>query len=279
MPQPTIEYTSYGFWMAHADWKTNELPSFHQHNEMELDLIYSGSATYERGGALLTPVLKQVYFFWSAVPHRFVKVVAPYRAYSLSVPAPWVLQYELPKEILARLFHGECFCESHSAPDEQAADLVAFRRWHELLKLGDTESRKIVMLEAEARIRRLFRNAAQLPAEKCGPFPNAKVAQMIQYLTEHYTEPLLVTQVAEAVGLSPKYAITQFRKTCGVNLVDHLNQLRVYHAQRLLVTTQEKMVDVAYTSGFGSLSQFHAVFKRAVGTSPTQFKKTLRSSH
>ncbi|MCG3150156.1 MAG: Melibiose operon regulatory protein [Verrucomicrobiae bacterium] len=276
MAGPSFQQLNLGFASYYGDWQTNQHRPFHQHNEVELDLILAGRVTYELGGKSFSPIRRRAYCFWSAVPHRVVRLTLPVRIYSISVPTPWVLQYHLPSPILARLFHGECFSEPTNSADELMADSFTFCRWHKMMHGGSVESRRIVMLEVEARIRRLLLDNQILTARLESPHPTAKVAQMIQYLTEHYTEPLHVAQVAALVGLSPKYVITQFRKTCGVSLMDYLNQLRVYHAQRLLATTEKKIMDVAYASGFGSVSQFHAIFKRNLKISPQQFRQQLQ---
>ena len=51
---------------------------------------------------------------------------------------------------------------------------------------------------------------------------------------------------------------------------------RVYHAQRLLSSTNSKIMDIALESGFGSLSRFNANFKEFCGVSPKAYRQSLQ---
>ena len=57
-----------------------------------------------------------------------------------------------------------------------------------------------------------------------------------------------------------------------MTLREYLTQQRLSQAQRLLATTDSKVVDVAFASGFGSVSQFYDVFTRYCGQSPNHFR-------
>jgi AraC-like DNA-binding protein len=63
-----------------------------------------------------------------------------------------------------------------------------------------------------------------------------------------------------------------FRERCGVTLGEYLAQQRISQAQRLLATTDKKIVDVAFASGFGSVSQFYDTFAHYCGQTPKDFR-------
>jgi AraC-like DNA-binding protein len=56
-----------------------------------------------------------------------------------------------------------------------------------------------------------------------------------------------------------------------------ITQHRITHAQRLLATTDDTILDVALDAGFQSLSRFNEAFKAACGCSPSEFRKTHRT--
>jgi AraC-like DNA-binding protein len=64
-----------------------------------------------------------------------------------------------------------------------------------------------------------------------------------------------------------------FQKTFGTTLIEYLTQHRVQHAQRLLATTEQKMVEIAFSSGFNSLSRFNEAFRRACGCAPREYRR------
>jgi AraC-like DNA-binding protein len=84
-------------------------------------------------------------------------------------------------------------------------------------------------------------------------------------------------QISKAAGLHPNYAMALFKKALGLTLIDCVTQHRVSHAQRLLATTDEKIIEVGLNSGFASMSRFHEAFKRACGCSPKEYRNKHRT--
>ena len=91
-------------------------------------------------------------------------------------------------------------------------------------------------------------------------------------IAQRYTEALTVDDIGQAVGLHPNYAMSLFKKAFGTTLIEYLTHHRVSHAQRLLATTDEKIVEVAFDSGFNSISRFNEAFRRACGCSPRDYR-------
>jgi AraC-like DNA-binding protein len=101
-----------------------------------------------------------------------------------------------------------------------------------------------------------------------------KVEQMACLIAKRYTEPLTVTEISEEVGLHPNYAMGLFKRAFGTTLIDYLVHHRVSHAQRLLATTDDKVVEIAFGSGFNSISRFNEAFRRACGCTPRQYRQS-----
>ena len=118
-----------------------------------------------------------------------------------------------------------------------------------------------MLLELEARLRRLARSAAiDRRGEVAGGDGSLdKLEQMAVFITEHYQDRITVADIAAAAHLHPKYTTGLFRDRRGMTLRDYLVQQRLSQAQRLLATTDRNVVDVAFASGFGSVSQFYEV--------------------
>ena len=144
------------------------------------------------------------------------------------------------------------------------------------------------MLELRARLLRLadsvLENRTSSTADS--PKPPAprqqtnleKAEAMACFVARNYTSRIQVKDIAECVGLHPDYAATLFRKTFGTTLNVLITRHRVAHAQRQLVTSDERIVNIAQDSGFDSLSRFNRAFKQLAGTTPRQYRKTLGQS-
>jgi len=100
-----------------------------------------------------------------------------------------------------------------------------------------------------------------------------KVEQMACFIAQNYTERLTVEEIGKSVKLHPNYAMNLFQKSFGTTLIHYLTQHRISHAQRLLATTDESIAEIAFASGFNSLSRFNEAFRRACGSSPREYRR------
>jgi AraC-like DNA-binding protein len=64
-----------------------------------------------------------------------------------------------------------------------------------------------------------------------------------------------------------------FKKAFGTTLIDYLTHHRISHAQRLLATTDAKIVEIAFSSGFNSISRFNEAFRRACNCTPREYRR------
>jgi len=250
---------------------------FHRHNEVELNFILRGAMTYLFGGRVVKIPRGRLGLFWAPIPHR--ADAEPQTAmHWLCVPLGWLMQRSLPEGFVQRLLRGEVLVDSDDANERE--DERLFERWAEDLRSGG-ERRQAMLLELEARLRRLSLTvdaAPDLPKRgRVSAGEMGKAERMAGYIAEHYGKDLSIADVAVAVGLHPNYAMTLFKKTMGVSLLEYVTQHRLSHAQRLLATTDAKMLEIAMDAGFGSSSRFYAAFQKGCGCSPRVYRARLRA--
>ena len=95
---------------------------------------------------------------------------------------------------------------------------------------------------------------------------------MIKYVLEHLSDPLPASEVAEVVGLHPNYALNLFSSVMNVSLHKFVVRMRLIRARHLLFEGNLSIENVAYRSGFPSLSQFYVQFRTAYGLTPRQMR-------
>lgn len=101
------------------------------------------------------------------------------------------------------------------------------------------------------------------------------VTRARQFIHDHQSEDLSLTQVAQAVNTSTFYFCKLFKKATGLNFTEYLSQVRVEKAKNLLLNPNLRVSEIAYEIGFQSLTHFNRVFKRITGQSPTEHRKKL----
>ena len=103
--------------------------------------------------------------------------------------------------------------------------------------------------------------------------PQLFLNRALGYLYSHFSEPITVGDAAAYVGYTPNYFNTCFRQQMGVPFGAYLKQMRLNYADNLLRTSQMPITEVAYESGFGSLSYFSRCFCKEYGISPQEYRR------
>ena len=256
-------------WEGHPDL----MPSAHRHNELELNLVGSGSAVYFFGGRRVPLTPGTLILFWAVAPHQLVEASPDSYVYWLTLPLSWFLHRQWPEDFRRSVLNCDLVIDPAASPRD--GDL--FAQWQADLTRDRAEDRGLVLLEAEARLKRL---ALRLEQRRAGdPASRHQLTQaerIAEFLSAHYLEDLSVQDAAAHVSLHPNYAMDIFRKAFGSTIVEYLTILRVAHAQQLLVNSDQNVLTIALESGFGSVSQFYAAFKRLCGRSPRVYRESLR---
>jgi AraC family transcriptional regulator, melibiose operon regulatory protein len=245
----------------------------HQHDDLEINFVAEGGTMlYLFGGEPVEIGPGSVAAFWAAVPHQLVANAAT-RAHWVHVPFATFLGWGLPTALVGRLLSGKPLIAPPSAA--MASDPANFTQWAADLDGAQPERRRILLLEVEARVRRL---ALDAPGEPVPPYTGGDpalrhVVAMVRHLAEHFREPLTVADVAAAANLHPNYAMAHFRKIVRTTIWDYLTGCRLAEGRRLLITTDLPIADVAAESGFSSVSRFYAAFRSECGIPPAAYRR------
>jgi AraC-like DNA-binding protein/ligand-binding sensor protein len=101
------------------------------------------------------------------------------------------------------------------------------------------------------------------------------VTRAKQFISQHQDEEVSLRQVAAAMNTSAFYFCKMFKQATGLTFTDYLARLRIEKVKNLLLNPHKRISEVAYETGFQSLSQFNRVFRRVVGQSPTVWRSKL----
>ena len=145
--------------------------------------------------------------------------------------------------------------------------------------------REIVVLELRARLLRLAafgarhrtlrRPAPRKPTASRQQTNLEKAESMACFVARNYTSRIQIKDIAECVGSAPR-----LRGDAVPQDIRHDAQ-RAHHAAShracpaAIVTSSERVVNIAHDSGFESLSRFNRAFKQLAGMTPRQYRKTL----
>lgn len=98
----------------------------------------------------------------------------------------------------------------------------------------------------------------------------------IEYMNRNFPENITVEQLAKITHLSKSYFMCRFREAAGVGAIEYLSQLRIKKACEILSKTDKTSAETAFECGFRNLSNFNRQFRKFVGCTPKEYRKTGR---
>ncbi len=101
----------------------------------------------------------------------------------------------------------------------------------------------------------------------------AGLRKTLNYIHDHFEEPLTLEDMAAMSGASETYFCRLFKHETGLTFLNYLNGLRIERACVLLRDTCDNALDICYKVGFNDYTHFGRQFKRNTGMSPADFRK------
>lgn len=115
----------------------------------------------------------------------------------------------------------------------------------------------------------------------CSPVYSSKISEnegirlskIINFIVENYNQQIALEDVANMAFMTPQAFCRYFKKHTGHTFVSFLNEVRINDACKMLTSdkSQRTMLDVAYSAGFNSITNFNRVFKSITGKSPKAY--------
>lgn len=101
------------------------------------------------------------------------------------------------------------------------------------------------------------------------------IKQALLYISEHL-DTVTESDVAAFCGISYNHFSALFNKSVGRNFNDYVTLLRLNEAEKLIISSDKSITEIAYSCGFASTSHFIARFKAQKGVTPGQLRKRVR---
>ncbi|MGE6742655.1 helix-turn-helix domain-containing protein [Allorhizobium pseudoryzae] len=253
----------------------------HMHSQIELNFVLDGHMTYLFDGRELTVDKNRLCLFWGMIPHQVIDCAESTRFVCLYVPMSVLLGFPNLSRFRDAVFRGAVI----EALDMRPWDRDVFLRWRDEILSGDAEVMEIVRSELMARVMRIEREGwRDLREQGAAIFSSGQrdadwvvhVENMLRFIGEGALGNISAEDVGRAAGLHPNYAMTLFRKAVGMTINQAIIRHRLDTAQSLLIATDLPITEVAYESGFGSLSTFYDAFQKRFREKPVQFRRRMR---
>ena len=104
------------------------------------------------------------------------------------------------------------------------------------------------------------------------PTNNLLITRAIEYIDLNYRKKFTLTDMANALYISPNYLSDLFKKHTGMKFSDYLLEVRMEKSREYLMDVQYKVGDISALVGFSDARYFSSTFRKRYGMSPLEFR-------
>lgn len=101
-----------------------------------------------------------------------------------------------------------------------------------------------------------------------------QIAPALIYVKKHYNEDIRIHDLAKVCNISESHFRRIFQECMNMTPNDYVNVARIQEASRLLLKSHATMEEIAFRVGYGNVSTFNRNFKKIIGMTPYQWKRS-----
>lgn len=109
-----------------------------------------------------------------------------------------------------------------------------------------------------------------------GAIHHRRIQDCVRFILENYSQPLNVSQLIEASGLSKAHFHKLFRESMHQTPAQYITSVRLQQAKHLLLTDSLPVSQVAEFCGYYDVAYFCYLFKKNVGLTPGEYRRGMR---
>lgn len=107
-----------------------------------------------------------------------------------------------------------------------------------------------------------------VPVDEEGYFKRA-----VAFIRHNYSYPIQVSEIADYIGIDRTYLYRIFMRQAGVSPKQYLNRYRLEEAKEMLVQTEYRITEIAYSCGYHDSSSFCRHFQKETKTAPARYRR------
>jgi AraC-like DNA-binding protein len=263
--------------------QTHRTPNFevpwHQHLEYELILFTEGAGLSFIGNYVGTFETGDVFFLGSNLPHTFQKshenlitsaVVVHFKEDFWGQEILNLPESKSIRDLLQRSVHGlKISGEAKEILREKIKELEAKKGFWRITRLCECLS---ILAETKDYV-----TVSTQEIKALNPKDQERIDRVFHYTMENFKEPIQLSLISKKAGMSIPAFCNYFKKRTKKTYIDFINEVRVGHACKLLLTTQMSVLQICFECGFNTVANFNRQFLKIKKTTPSQFRKKLEA--
>lgn len=114
--------------------------------------------------------------------------------------------------------------------------------------------------------------------KNCSDKSKNKIFSVIDYLDKHFTESIILDDLAERFYISKFYLTREFKKEFGITIIQYILNKRIEYAKELLTFTDKTIEEISSICGFHDQSYFSKQFKKSENITCLSYRKKYGNS-
>ena len=106
-----------------------------------------------------------------------------------------------------------------------------------------------------------------------GTSKQARIAEVVDFITKHYAEEMSVERAARMAGMSAATFSRNFQRITGNKFVEFVNRIRISQACSMLYSTDEQIASICFAVGFQNLANFNRQFLKMKDMTPKAYRE------
>lgn len=104
---------------------------------------------------------------------------------------------------------------------------------------------------------------------------NITIGEIVNFIENNYSRQLTLPEIAAQFGISESSLTKKIKIFTNMTFKEYLTKTRIEEAKSLLISSEKSITEIAYECGYNNSNFFGDVFKKAVGMSPSSYRKML----
>ena len=136
----------------------------------------------------------------------------------------------------------------------------------------------IKIMEFFITLQRLYNSGNELHTLKINRYMKnqEKFFPVLDYITEHFSSPITIDDLAGIVYMEKGYFIKQFKKCFNITPMNYIQAVRINRALNLIEYTDMSISKISEEIGFLNQNSFFKAFKSLYSVTPNDYRKKIR---
>jgi AraC-like DNA-binding protein len=134
---------------------------------------------------------------------------------------------------------------------------------------------------ARSLLTKILIDIARLTIDNIDRFPiqaSSLLVEVFDFIEHHYNQPISLADIAKAMNRSPSSLSDSVRKLTGRTMLEWIRERRMTEARRLLLETDDDIVQIAETVGYQEVTYFIRQFRQVHRETPRSWRQAHHST-